>query len=217
MKSRLDSPRDAEATRGALIAAATELFAQRGYSGAKTEMIARRAGVNKAMINYHFGGKAGLYETIVVSSMTDVTGRLRELVSSDLDASELLRSLLDTLLDMHRTRPALSAMLLREAMSGGEHLSDDVLPQFVKVFGTVREIVNRGVREGAYRPVDPLLTHLTILGSVLFFFSSTPMRQRLIREGLLGELDPPTPDRFIDHLHDLFLHGLSTDPADTES
>jgi hypothetical protein len=138
-------------------------------------------------------------------------------MSSELDAGELLRVLLDTLLDLHRTRPALSAMLLRETMSGGEHLSDRVLPQFVKVFGTVREIVNRGVREGAYRPVDPLLTHLTILGSILFFFSSAPMRERLLRDGLLGRTAPPTPERFVDHLHDLFSHGLAADTEQPES
>ncbi|MCP4657706.1 MAG: helix-turn-helix transcriptional regulator, partial [bacterium] len=50
---------DAAATREALLEAATELFAERGFDGAKVEAIARRAGVNKAMISYHFGGKQG--------------------------------------------------------------------------------------------------------------------------------------------------------------
>jgi AcrR family transcriptional regulator len=199
------------------MAAASELFAQRGYSGATTETIARRARVNKAMINYHFGGKAGLYEAILVSSLTHVSERLRGLISSDLQASELLQALLDTLLDMHRARPALAAMMLREVMSGGEHISDDVLPQFVKVFGTVREIIHRGVREGAYRPVDPLLTHLSILGSLLFFFSSAPMRERILRAGLLGQVASPTPERFIEHLNDFFSHGLAAEPGESES
>jgi len=191
--------------------AATELFAQRGFSGARTEEIARRAGVNKAMISYHFGGKAGLYETILVSSLTHITERLRALVASNLPPDRLLSALLAALVELHRARPALSAMMLREAMSGGAHLSDAALPHFVKVFGMVREIVDRGVRSGIYRPVDPLLTHLTVLGSVLFFFATTPMRERLFREGRLASARAPTPERFIEHLEDLLSRGLAAD------
>jgi len=216
MADRSESSRDPAATRDALMSAATELFAQRGFAGARTEEIARRAGVNKAMINYHFGGKTGLYQTILISSFTHITDRLRGLVSASVPAGELLRALLDTLADLHRARPALSAMMMREAMSGGQHLSDEALPHFIKVFGTVREIVDRGIREGAYRPVDPLLTHLTVLGSVIFFFATTPMRERLLREGRLKLAAPPTPERFIDHLHDLFSRGLAAENPASE-
>ena len=70
-------------------------------------------------------------------------GKLRALVASNLPPERLLASLLTTLGEMHRARPALSAMMLREAMSGGEHLSSEALSHFVKVFGMVREIVDR--------------------------------------------------------------------------
>lgn len=203
--------RETESTRAALMAAATELFGHRGFSGARTEEIARRAGVNKAMISYHFGGKAGLYETILVSGLSQITERLRALVASNHSPEHLLATLLETLAEVHRARPALAAMMLREAMSGGEHLSSDALPHFVKVFGMVREIVDRGVRAGVYRPVDPLLTHLTVLGSVLFFFATTPMRERLLREGRIAFRLPPTPERFIEHLEDLLARGLAVD------
>ncbi len=56
-----DRQRDAERSRQALLDAALEEFSLRGFAGARVADIARRAGVNKQLINYYFGSKEGLY------------------------------------------------------------------------------------------------------------------------------------------------------------
>src|SRR5215217_3683719 len=56
--------RDAERTRQALIDAALVEFAAKGREGARVSDIAARAGVNKQLISYYFGGKEGLYDAI---------------------------------------------------------------------------------------------------------------------------------------------------------
>ena len=53
--------RDAERSRRALLDAALDEFSLRGFAGARVADIARRAGVNKQLINYYFGSKEGLY------------------------------------------------------------------------------------------------------------------------------------------------------------
>ncbi|MFB4317591.1 TetR family transcriptional regulator [Actinomadura sp. 21ATH] len=55
---------DAERSRRLLLDAALEEFAAKGYAGARVQDIADRAGVNKQLISYYFGGKAGLYREI---------------------------------------------------------------------------------------------------------------------------------------------------------
>ena len=54
------------ATREALIRAASRQFALGGYEGTSVEAIAEEAGVNKALISYHFGGKQQLYSTVLL-------------------------------------------------------------------------------------------------------------------------------------------------------
>ena len=44
-----------------ILAIAENLFAELGFDGASTRLIAKEAGVNMAMLNYYFGGKEGLY------------------------------------------------------------------------------------------------------------------------------------------------------------
>jgi AcrR family transcriptional regulator len=57
--------RDKEATKRALLEAAVEIFAERGFDGATTRDVAAKAGVNEGLIQRYFGGKAGLLEAVV--------------------------------------------------------------------------------------------------------------------------------------------------------
>ncbi|MEU1805050.1 TetR family transcriptional regulator [Streptomyces sp. NPDC019937] len=53
-----------ERSRRLLLEAARDEFAQKGFAGARVQDIADRAGVNKQLIAYHFGGKEGLYREL---------------------------------------------------------------------------------------------------------------------------------------------------------
>ena len=57
--------RASERTREALIEAAAIVFAEKGYEGGSVRDITRRAQANQAAINYHFGGKEGLYREVL--------------------------------------------------------------------------------------------------------------------------------------------------------
>lgn len=56
--------RDPERTRQAILDAGLAEFAAKGYAGARVGDIADRAGVNKQLISYYFGGKEGLYRAV---------------------------------------------------------------------------------------------------------------------------------------------------------
>jgi TetR/AcrR family transcriptional regulator len=56
--------RDPERTRERILEAALAEFASKGFAGARVEQIAARAGVNKQLISYYFGGKQGLYQAL---------------------------------------------------------------------------------------------------------------------------------------------------------
>jgi AcrR family transcriptional regulator len=65
--------RPAAETRGRILKAAVPLFARHGYAGASVRAIVARARVNQAAINYHFGGKDGLYHAVLAAAFTALT------------------------------------------------------------------------------------------------------------------------------------------------
>jgi len=67
------TPGRGDQTREALLVAALEIFGRDGFHAASTRAIADLAGVNQALIAYHFGGKEGLY-LAVFESVTEQTG-----------------------------------------------------------------------------------------------------------------------------------------------
>ena len=174
------------------------------------EQIARKARVNKAMINYHFGGKAGLYRAILLSLFTPALERIRVLRESPEPADVLLRSFVKDFSEMVALRPALPIMVVREALSGGRHLDRQILPCFTAMFSVVREIVEKGTRDRTFRPVDPLLTHLSLIGSLIFFFITAPLRDRLISETRF-HADNPEPEAYVRHVQDLMTRALAAD------
>ncbi|MEV4317877.1 TetR family transcriptional regulator [Actinocrispum sp. NPDC049592] len=83
--------RDSSASRAALLDAAAELFAERGYDRTTVRDIAGRAGVNQALLFRYFGSKEALYAAVVARAGRD---KLAEVPPNELFA-QLLRGILD--------------------------------------------------------------------------------------------------------------------------
>jgi AcrR family transcriptional regulator len=66
----------AETTRGALVAAAGELFAERGYNQVSADSVARRAGVTSGALYHHFRDKRDLFKGAVEAAEAALAGRV---------------------------------------------------------------------------------------------------------------------------------------------
>jgi AcrR family transcriptional regulator len=87
--------------RGRLLEAAGQVFAEKGYGRGTSREICKRAGMNVAAVNYHFGGIDGLYgETLLLAHRRMVsTGLSDEIVSTKAGAPEKLRAFLTAILE----------------------------------------------------------------------------------------------------------------------
>lgn len=152
---RTQSERSAS-TRGALLAAARRLFAERGYAATPREEIVAAAGVTRGALQHHFGDKQALflavYEEVEQEVMTAVAAAA---IKAGGDPIEELRAgcqaYLDAVLD-----PAVQRIC---AIDGPAVLAADVRQEITDRYalGLVRDVLQQAMTKGlvANAPVEP--------------------------------------------------------------
>lgn len=195
-------------TRERILAAAAEVFAENGFAGAGVDEIARRCGVNKAMLYYHVGDKQTLYTAVLVRNID----RAREVIEAALEAArdpeERLSAMLRALTTIVREAPAYHRLVLREMASGGAHLEHEVLLRFVAIVGLTRRVMEEGRAAGVFRDLNPFLIHLLLIGGVIAT-AAQPLRRRLVESGLFApEQQPDAHGDPAEFLVDVILNGI---------
>jgi TetR/AcrR family transcriptional regulator len=185
-------------SQSALFQAAALEFSERGFDAAGVDRIAARAGVNKAMLYYHFRSKRALYIAVLRSMFTAVGARARAIADGPGTAQEKLDTWIATIVDEAAARPWFPPMMLRELASGAPRFDPETFSMMNAVYVAVRDIIVQGQREGDFRDVDPLLTHMTIMPPILIFFA----RQRVLATSrMIEELAAPRQlQEFVRHM-----------------
>lgn len=203
-------PRDPEATRAALLAAGLECFAGRGFAGSTTQEIARIAGVNKALISYHFGGKQGLLDALHGQVFERLGPGIARLPDPRSDPNQNLRDYIGTFATLADLNPDYPVMLLRGLMAGDTDPEGGFANRLLESNRVLKAILVKGIEEGRFRSVDPMLTQASILGSLLFFFATAATRRRMASSGKIAS-PPPDALHFVEHLKELVIRGIAAE------
>jgi AcrR family transcriptional regulator len=144
------------ATRAALVAAATELFATRGYAGTPREDIVRAAGVTRGALYHHYADKADLFRAVFEAMEADVMARIGAAATGSDDPVEQLRLGCRAYLD-----EALDPGVRRICIIDAPAVLDDATRREIATryaLGMVREVVAAAIDQGrmAPQPVEAL-------------------------------------------------------------
>jgi AcrR family transcriptional regulator len=112
----------AKKTERKLTDAAQKEFAARGFEAASVRDIARSAGVNSALVSYHFGGKEGLFEEVIDGTMTDLGAKLAEAFASTPDVVEGTRRAIGVYLEHLRTSDEFPRLVARSILDGDDRI-----------------------------------------------------------------------------------------------
>jgi TetR/AcrR family transcriptional regulator len=120
------SPKDGQPSREAVLAAAEDLFARKGYGATSLQEIGDAAGVSRGLPSYFFGSKEALYAAVVnrVFARAGKALRLASERAAQHEPADAIGELIAGCLDFLAADPNFVHVVQREALRGGDPVRD---------------------------------------------------------------------------------------------
>ena len=163
--------------RQAIVDAATQLFARRGFSGVSVQEIADAAGTHKTTVLYHFASKDALHEAVLDEALDRVVEVTREFLAGEFKRARVA-FLLDQMHAFYAEHPAVAWLLQRELIEPGG--SEAYFARFVEpIYKPALASLEAAKRAGLIRDIDAAFfihdTHITLIG----YFCNKELLERL--------------------------------------
>jgi TetR/AcrR family transcriptional regulator len=154
-------------TRVAILQAAEIVFACDGLRAARTEDIAERVGVTKAMIHYYFGTKEKLYEEVLARVDRERAEGIDFASLGSLPPRIALRQFVERLLDQVSADPHTVQLFALENIQNNAHY----LGRMSTTLAALIAIIERGIVSGDFRPIDARHAAVNVMGVCVHYFN----------------------------------------------
>ena len=170
--------------RDKLLSAGTELFAVQGFAGVSIRELATAAGVNSALISYHFGGKAGLYEAVVTAQYERLVGKFEAIAASTATMEEKVRMYADVIRRNHTEDQPLMARLIQGELTSPTACMENVVRKYtLRIAGIISGVLRQGIQSGIFRQdIDPVFAAMTLAGMLNFYFILREVTKAVVPE-----------------------------------
>lgn len=199
-------PDDDRSPRDRLLDAAGAVMTETETAEISLHAIARKAGVTAPLATYYFKTKEGLLLALARRDTERSLQQLQDLLQMDLPAEELLRIHISGIIRNYSRRPYLNRLLHLLLRDEASVAAREIKDRFVAPLAAAqRTIIERGIAEGRFRPIDPALAHFIIVGACQQLFTNT-----ITVETVLGRKpDEATVNRYARFVLDVFLDGVA--------
>lgn len=174
--------------------AAVHLFFEKGFPETSMREIAQAAGVGKSTLYDYFATKDDILVSFFESELQAINRRARELSQTDLPAAEKLNKILQSHLEYLLANKKFYLRLTIEAQRLNIHSQQRIQESRHAYQDLICKLVEQGIAEGVFRPVDPLLAMRIMLAAITpVVFTTRPTG---------------TPQEMLASAMDIVFHGL---------
>jgi TetR/AcrR family transcriptional regulator len=189
-----------------LLSATAELLAGRSTLDVSFSEIARRSGMNAALIKYYFGNKEGLLLALIEREATLSLLGLRHLVEMDLPADKKLQMHISGIINSYYRSPYLKRLLHHLIGDTDTNAGRRIADFFVQpIIEAQRAILAQGEREGIFRPCDAELFYFSLTGACDHIFHAASSLKHVLG---MADVSDKLRKRYIEHISDIYISGL---------
>lgn len=166
-------------TKERILQAAQKEFANRGFSGARMEAIARGADINKAMLFYYFSSKDNLYRTVLFGVFSEFFGEIGRFISQQLTPDLLLEKFPEIYLRFIARHPDLVRIMVFDLIHNPENvtaaMAEIIHEKMLYKPRPLLDMIKRWYDQGLISEADPLHFMMNIVALSIFSFIGKPM------------------------------------------
>lgn len=168
-----------KSTEEKILAAARRVFVRDGMTGARMQDIADEAGINKALLHYHFRNKEKLFEVIFMEAAAQLFPKINEIFAAELPLFEKIERFCDEYINLVMKNPYLPLFVLNEINRDPKYF----LGKVWKGKNTPKpELLLAQIQQeqaaGRIKPIQPVHLLMNILSLTIFPFVAKPMFQK---------------------------------------
>jgi AcrR family transcriptional regulator len=198
-----------DATRGRLLEAAGEVFADQGFKAATVRDICTKAGANVAAVNYHFGGKEGLYKAVFRHAHRCAVGQAEQAVmmAQGVTGEERLAIFVrGFLMNIFAEGQAawhgkLMTREMTEPTAAMDELArEDIRPRANLLEGICREVLGKGATTELAQ-----FCARSVIGQLIFYHHARPVIERLFPD---FDYSPAAIAKVADHVTKFSIAGM---------
>lgn len=152
-----------------IMGAATQHFARHGYEGARMDLIAKEAGVNKATIYYHLGGKHKLYTTVLHAVLSEYAKLMAGQVQAAPSHEEKIKVIFRALRKLAYDHPHITAIIMHEVASGGRNFPKVLTEDFTQIIGLTADTLRESQETGQTTAVHPMVIYLMAIAPLTYY------------------------------------------------
>lgn len=188
--------------RNRLMLTATRLFAERGLNGVSIRELSTAAGVSISMISYYFGGKEGLYSSVLQEQFASFE-QIEEIDEAGLESLAKIEAYIRWIIVRHRNNPYLLRFYTSELTNPTQFFPLIVQPAIGKVLQILVQIIEEGIAGNKFRKdLNPVDTVLAMAGMINYYFLSMLATRELVNQS------PERDEELIRHYMDIFTKGI---------
>jgi AcrR family transcriptional regulator len=161
-----------------ILNAAANVFSEVGFAGARVDEIAKRAGINKAMIYYRIGDKKALYEKVLHDIFADTAKRIAYNIKETQAPEEKLKTFIHNIARTVDQHHPLAPIMMRELASGTRNFPEVAGQDLARIVSILTSILKEGEKKGVFIKTNPFLIHMMIVGTIIFYKMSAPIRAK---------------------------------------
>jgi AcrR family transcriptional regulator len=168
--------------RETIIQSAIELFGAKGFEGTSVREIAADANVNVAMINYYFGSKEKLFESVVEYRAAFLKTLFEELsTNTSLSHMEKMDIIIDKTIERKFSSQSFHHLMHRElSLENRPNMKEKISDILLKNMFAVKKIIQNGIDDGVFKEVDIELTLATMLGTIHYLLTSDIICRKIL-------------------------------------